>query len=108
MVSSVKIPTVDDSGDNIYTFDSPQEQLSLTKDKTDYLWYTATYDAPAANDNAILELEAGLAGGVSLMVYINGELKTTERSVSDAQVRSREDRSEITKAPCNSSLRSSH
>ncbi|GMI16173.1 hypothetical protein TrLO_g5338 [Triparma laevis f. longispina] len=85
LVSSVKIPTVDDSGDNIYTFDSPQEQLSLTKDKTDYLWYTATYDAPAANDNAILELEAGLAGGVSLMVYINGELKTTERSVSDAQ-----------------------
>ena len=85
LVSTVKVPTVDDTGDNVFAFDSPQEQLGMTKDKTDYLWYTAEYEAPAANDAAILEVEAGLAGGVSLMVFVNGELKVTERSVSDAQ-----------------------
>ena len=85
LVSTVAIPTPDDTGDNVFTFDAPQEQLSMTKDKTDYLWYTATYDAPAYSKGAVLEFEAGLAGGVSVMVYVNGELATIERSVSDAQ-----------------------
>eukprot|EP00520_Triparma_pacifica_P009069 CAMPEP_0118647164 /NCGR_PEP_ID=MMETSP0785-20121206/8461_1 /TAXON_ID=91992 /ORGANISM="Bolidomonas pacifica, Strain CCMP 1866" /LENGTH=754 /DNA_ID=CAMNT_0006539241 /DNA_START=34 /DNA_END=2298 /DNA_ORIENTATION=+ len=83
--STVTVPTSKDGpSDTVFLSDSPIEQLALTDDKTDYLWYTFSYNSPADSQNSVLEFEFATAGGVGIMVFVDGELKKTERAVSDS------------------------
>jgi len=83
--SIVAVPTSkDEASDTVVLNDSPLEQLFLTDDSTDYLWYTFNYNSPADSEKSVLEFEFATAGGVGIMVFVDGELKNTERAVSDS------------------------
>ena len=51
----------------------PVEQLNLTRDLTDYSWYTTVVDVPSALTGAVLN--AGSASANSLLVFLNGEYR---------------------------------
>ena len=56
----------------------PMEQLSLTMDSTDYLWYSTTIPGRRSNpEEAILEFQSGEAGGGVMYVFIDGQLAAT-------------------------------
>ena len=83
--STVAVPTSKDAAsDTVIVNESPLEQLTLTDDSTDYVWYTFNYDSPADSTSSVLEFELATSGGVGLMVFVDGELKNTERAVSDS------------------------
>ena len=63
----------------------PLEQLSLTKDKTDYLWYTVNIPRKAIDSyGGSITFNVGSAGGGVVYAYINGELVGSSLS-SDGQ-----------------------
>ena len=80
--SVVEVPKFSMPPDEAVTSESPLEQLSLTKDETDYLWYSFNYKSQANLTAATLEFEYAIAGGIGLMVFVNGDLKRIRRTVS--------------------------
>ena len=49
----------------------PIEQLNITRDLTDYCWYTTIVDVPSAMSSATLSVDASSAN--SLLAFLNGE-----------------------------------
>lgn len=54
--------------------DVAQEQLSVTHDSTDYLWYSTKLPAYATATKATLQFSSGTAGGGVFHVFVNGQL----------------------------------
>jgi len=52
----------------------PLEQLSLTKDTTDYLWYSVNMTVHRGATEGILSFKTGAAGGATVFAYVNGVL----------------------------------
>ena len=59
------------SGIPILQTPRPVEQLNLTRDLTDYCWYSTVVNVPSALSNAILSV--GSASANSLLEFLNGE-----------------------------------
>ena len=56
----------------------PIEQLSLTKDGTDYLWYSSTVPGRRIKPEEVtLAFQSGEAGGAVMYVFINDQLATS-------------------------------
>ena len=56
--------------------DKPLEQISVTRDKTDYLWYTTVVESNGGS--ASIAFDASVNGGVCYYLYVNG-LKSAEQ-----------------------------
>lgn len=52
----------------------PMEQLSLTNDTTDYLWYSVNMTVRAGATEGTLTFKTGAAGGATVFAYVNGVL----------------------------------
>jgi hypothetical protein len=63
------IPTTSSSSSSLY----PQEQLSVTEDKTDYLWYSTTVPATTTEKNSTLSFSLATAGGGMVYLFVNGQ-----------------------------------
>jgi hypothetical protein len=68
--------------------ESPLEQLSVTNDKSDYLWYSVSYNvssllseqsrsSTAAPKKAVLTTSVGTSGGGIVYAFVNGKLQTS-------------------------------
>ena len=66
---------VDDGGIPAFRYDRPVEQLNLTRDLTDYCWYTTTTSIQAAQSNATLRIQTGT--GQSFLAFLDGQYKGT-------------------------------
>ncbi len=70
---------------------SPLEQLDLTVDKTDYLWYSSTISAVPEGVNSVkISYGAGEAGGNVMYAFVNGVLVSSsdpERLVLSSEAR---------------------
>ncbi len=56
------------------TSEQPLEQLAITLDKTDYLWYSSTVSQEYSVDtNVTLSFSSGTAGGGLFYIYANGK-----------------------------------
>ena len=56
-----------------FWFDRPIEQLNLTRDMTDYCWYSRSATIDPAQSNATLRIQSGT--GQSFLVYLDGQFK---------------------------------
>ena len=65
----------DDGGIPAFRYDRPVEQLNLTRDLTDYCWYTTTTSIEAAQSNATLRIQTGT--GQSFLAFLDGQYKGT-------------------------------
>jgi len=72
--------TIPPTGDNIVTqnSDSPLEQLSLTDDTTDYLWYSGVFKSLFNSDSAVVEFTAATGGGLCYYLYVNSIMQSTQ------------------------------
>jgi beta-galactosidase len=74
---------------------SPLEQLSVTRDRTDYLWYSANYSVPVSalhastpqGIRAVVTASVGAAGGGIVYAFVNGVIQSSSISESVAAVR---------------------
>jgi hypothetical protein len=63
-----KVPTLGSASDSDFAL----EQISVTGDRTDYLWYTSTFTAPAASTSSSLSFSSSVNGGVCYHLFVNG------------------------------------
>lgn len=54
--------------------EAPIEQLSLTNDTTDYLWYSVNMTVYRSATEGTLSFKTGAAGGATVFAYVNGVL----------------------------------
>lgn len=81
------IPSVEHSKAPAFTSPTPVEQLRVTKDATDYLWYSGEIvvsddsrngkGLAGSGGNATLHFDAGTAGGTVFYVFVDGVLLLT-------------------------------
>lgn len=69
------IPPTPDNPSLIFKSEYPLEQLGLTGDRTDYLWYSTTVGAiPHGVDTVNVSYTSGSMAGTHLYAFVNGEL----------------------------------
>ena len=69
------LSAADDGAIPAFRFAQPIEQLNLTRDMTDYCWYTTSPVVQSAQNNATLRIQSGT--GQSFLVFLDGEYKGT-------------------------------
>lgn len=65
---------------------APIEQLNLTRDTTDYLWYSVNMSVPNGVSSGEISFESGAAGGATVFAFVNGVLSGSSLGADGAPV----------------------